>query len=112
MLANSRGSMFQINRLNTCANGVGRLIEYADHLRAGTRDLDAVILDLDLPDSHGIDSFDQLFALAPNIPILVLVGAKDEAVGKSAVQRGAQDYLLKDRLDDYLLPKIIYSMIE
>jgi diguanylate cyclase (GGDEF)-like protein/PAS domain S-box-containing protein len=112
MLANSRESMFQINWVHTCAKGVARLVEYADHLRAGTRDLDAVILDLDLPDSHGIDSFDQLFALAPNIPILVLVGPKDEAIGKSAVRRGAQDYLLKDRLDDYLLPKIIYSMIE
>jgi diguanylate cyclase (GGDEF)-like protein/PAS domain S-box-containing protein len=112
MLANSHDSMFQINWVHTCAKGVARLIEYADHLRAGTRDLEAVILDLDLPDSHGIDSFDQLFASAPNIPILVLVDPKDEAIGKSAVQRGAQDYLLKDRLDDYLLPKIIYSMIE
>src|SRR5580698_9131174 len=112
MLANSRESMFQINWLNTCAKGVARLVEYADHLEAGTRDLDAVILDLDLPDSHGIDSFDQLFALAPNIPILVLVGHEDEAIGRSAVQRGAQDYLIKDHLDGYLLPKIIYSMIE
>jgi diguanylate cyclase (GGDEF)-like protein/PAS domain S-box-containing protein len=111
MLANSRDS-FQVDWVHTCAEGVARLDKYVDHLRAGTRDLEAVILDLLLPDGHGIDSFDQLFALAPNIPILVLVAPRDEAIGRSAVQRGAQDYLLKDRLDDYVLPKIIYSMIE
>jgi diguanylate cyclase (GGDEF)-like protein/PAS domain S-box-containing protein len=71
-----------------------------------------VLVDLYLPDCQGIETFDQLFAAAPQIPILVLSAAKDEEVAKLAVQRGAQDYLLKNHLDAYLLSKALGSMIE
>jgi len=71
-----------------------------------------VLVDLYLPDCRGIETFDQLFAAAPQIPILVLSAAKDEEVAKLAVQRGAQDYLLKNHLDAYLLSKTLGSMIE
>jgi polysaccharide pyruvyl transferase WcaK-like protein len=57
-----------------------------------------VLVDLCLPDSHGIETFDRLFSAAPHIPILVLSALQDEAIGRLAVQRGAQDYLLKARL--------------
>jgi PAS domain-containing protein len=69
-------------------------------------------VDLFLPDSRGIETFDRLFNAAPQIPILVLSGSQDEEIAKSAVQRGAQDYLLKDRLDSYLLPKALGNMVE
>src|SRR6202171_3546133 len=49
---------------------------------------------------------------APQIPILVLSATKDEDIAKLAVQRGAQDYLLKAHLDSYLLPKALRSMVE
>jgi diguanylate cyclase (GGDEF)-like protein/PAS domain S-box-containing protein len=75
-------------------------------------DVAAVLVDLFLPDSQGIDTFERLFKAAPHVPILVLSAARDEAVAKQAVQRGAQDYLLKDRLDNYLLPKALGSMID
>ena len=71
-----------------------------------------MLVDLFLPDSHGIETFDRLFRAAPQIPILVLSAAQDEDIAKLAVQHGAQDYLLKDRLDGYLLPKALRSMIE
>ena len=70
------------------------------------------MVDLFLPDCHGIETFDRLFHAAPQIPILVLSAAQDEEVAKLAVQHGAQDYLLKSHLDEYLLPKALDSMIE
>jgi diguanylate cyclase (GGDEF)-like protein/PAS domain S-box-containing protein len=72
----------------------------------------AVLLDLFLPDSSGIETFDRLFQTAPQIPILILTAVQDEDTAKLAVQRGAQEYLLTDRLDAYLLPKAVRSMIE
>jgi diguanylate cyclase (GGDEF)-like protein/PAS domain S-box-containing protein len=72
----------------------------------------AILLDLYLPDSRGIETFDRLYRAAPHIPILVLIDPQDEDTAKAAVQRGAQDYLFKARLDTYLLPKAVVSMIE
>src|ERR1700678_2738371 len=72
----------------------------------------AVLLDLFLPDSAGMETFDRLFQAAPQIPILILTAVQDEDTAKLAVQRGAQEYLMNDRLDAYLLPKAVRSMIE
>jgi PAS domain S-box-containing protein len=72
----------------------------------------AVLVDLFLPDSSVIQTFDHLYLAAPQIPILVLCDARYEEIGKLAVQHGAQDYLLKARLDSYVLPKTVDSMIE
>ena len=72
----------------------------------------AVLLDLFLPDSAGLETFDRLFHAAPQIPILILTAVQDEDTAKLAVQRGAQEYLLSDRLDAYLLPKAVRSMME
>src|SRR6202043_1746647 len=74
--------------------------------------ISAVLVDLFLPDSAGIETFDRLFQTAPQIPILILTAAQDEDIAKLAVQCGAHEYLLKDRLDAYLLPKAVGSMIE
>ena len=70
------------------------------------------MVDLYLPDSRGIETFDRLFRAAPNIPILLLIDPQHEETARLAVQCGAQDYLFKDRLDAYLLPKTLGSMIE
>src|SRR5580658_5308211 len=61
----------------------------------------AIIVELFLPDSNGIATFDQLFQAAPNIPILVIASLQNEHIAKLAVRHGAQDYLLKQRLDGY-----------
>jgi DNA-binding response OmpR family regulator len=67
------------------------LSEGLEHL--GKKGIAAVLLELDLPDSHGIETFDKLFAAAPNVPILILGGSVPETPAKEAVGRGAQDYL-------------------
>jgi len=72
----------------------------------------AVLLDLDLSDSQGIDTFDRIFAEAPLIPILILCAEDGETTAREAVQRGAQDYLLKSRVDSYTLPKALNLMLQ
>jgi diguanylate cyclase (GGDEF)-like protein/PAS domain S-box-containing protein len=72
----------------------------------------AVLLDLSLPDSDGTRTLEELFKVAPEIPILVLGGENQEAAAAEAVSRGAQDYLLPDHLDSYSLPRALHSAIE
>src|SRR6202795_3128385 len=79
--------------------------------RLSKRGIDAVLLELSLPDSHGIETFDKLFAIAPDVPILIL-GNGNEALAKEAVGRGAQDYLLAGHLDSYSLPRALRNAIE
>jgi CheY-like chemotaxis protein len=55
------------------------------------RPVDAVLLDLSLPDARGLDTVLRMRALAPALPIVVLTGLADEAVAVEAVQAGAQD---------------------
>jgi DNA-binding response OmpR family regulator len=74
-------------------------------VRLSKKGIAAVLLNLSLPDSHGIETFDKLFAVAPDVPILIL-GNGDEALAKEAVGRGAQDYLLPGHLD-YSLPRAL-----
>ncbi len=73
--------------------------------------IDAVLLELSLPDSHGIETFDKLFNCVPDVPVLIL-GNGNEALAKEAVGRGAQDYLLAGHLDSYSLPRALHSAIE
>jgi|ERR1700733_589990 diguanylate cyclase (GGDEF)-like protein/PAS domain S-box-containing protein len=92
-------------------------IEWVQSLAEGLQRLkqngiSGILLNLFLPDSRGIDTFDKALAAASNIPILVLCGANNESVGKLAVERGAHDFLLKDHLDAYSLTRAVGGMIE
>src|SRR4029077_5918224 len=71
------------------------------------KNIAAVLLELSLPDSQGIETFDRLFTAAPDVPILVLGGDENEELAKEAVGRGAQDYLLPGHLDSYSLPRAL-----
>jgi diguanylate cyclase (GGDEF)-like protein/PAS domain S-box-containing protein len=72
----------------------------------------AVLLELSLPDSHGMETFDKLFAAAPDVPILIFGRDGNETLAKQAVGRGAQDYLLQGHLDSYSLPRALRNAIE
>ena len=76
---------------------VDRLARALEKLDSGPFDL--VLLDLGLPDSQGLDTFASLHAVASDLPVVVLTGNRDEAVGSEAVHAGAQDYLVKGQLD-------------
>jgi diguanylate cyclase (GGDEF)-like protein len=72
---------------------------------------DAVLLDLSLPDSQGMESLEALQSLARDMPIIILSGNDDEVLAKETFVRGAQDYLLKGRVDGYWLNYCLQSAI-
>lgn len=80
--------------------------------RVRKKGIAAVLLELNLSDNCGIDTFDKMFTAAPDVPILVLGGTDHEALAKQAVGRGAQDYLLPNHLDSYSLPRALRNAIE
>jgi len=100
-LAHSSDASLQVAWVRRRSEGLERL-----------EGIEAILVDLCLPDSLGIETFDRLFRAAPNIPMLVLMGPQDEQTAKRAVQRGAQDYRFRARLDSDLLPRAVGSMIE
>lgn len=72
----------------------------------------AILLDLSPPDATGLEGFRQLYAAAPEVPILVLTGRRDDAMALDAVRAGAQDYLLKDDLNEAWLRNAVLFAIE
>lgn len=73
---------------------------------------DLIILDLGLPDSTGIDTFNKVHAKFPDIPIIVLSGREDEMLATLAVRKGAQDYLDKNSLNPQVINRSIRYAIE
>ncbi len=73
---------------------------------------DAILLDLALPDSEGLATLERTNAAADHLPIIILTGLEDEAVGIEAVRKGAQDYLLKGRTGARQLMQTIHRAIE
>jgi diguanylate cyclase len=71
-----------------------------------------ILLDLSLPDAQGLEAVDQVQSFAPDLPIVVLSGLDDEEVALRAVQGGAQDYLIKGRVDDHLVSRSVRYAIE
>ena len=67
---------------------------------------DCVLLDLNLPDANGIDALERISESDPAIPIVVLTGLNDEHFGISAVASGAQDYLVKGRVEPETLRRV------
>jgi DNA-binding NarL/FixJ family response regulator len=73
---------------------------------------DIVLLDLCLPDSKGIDTFNIMIYNAPDLPIIVITGLKDDIFAVNAVRRGAQDYLVKGEVNSNILVNSIKYAIE
>ncbi|WP_156752942.1 MULTISPECIES: PP2C family protein-serine/threonine phosphatase [unclassified Mycobacterium] len=73
---------------------------------------DCVLLDLHLPDASGIDALNRIASLDATVPIVVLTGLNDEYFGASAVAAGAQDYLVKGRVEPEMLRRALLYAIE
>ena len=80
--------------------------------RVEQQPVDAVLLDLSLPDCHGLNSIGQIHAVAPYLPIVMLTGRDDTQVAVHAVAQGAQDYLVKGQITTQLLTRAIRYAIE
>jgi PAS domain S-box-containing protein len=73
---------------------------------------DAVMADLSLPDSTGLETLDRVKAAAPRLPLIVMSGLDDEALALQAVHHGAQDYLVKGTSDGHVIARVIRYAIE
>ncbi len=76
------------------------------------KEIHVVLLDLSLPDSFGIHSFQLLKAVVQKIPVIILTGLSDTSLALEAIKEGAQDYLVKSELTESLLAKTIQYSLE
>lgn len=76
------------------------------------RSVDIILLDLSLPDAHGIDTVIRTRTVLPGVPIVVMSGLGDEETAIKAVHEGAQDYLVKGQVDSSLLVRSVLYSIE
>jgi PAS domain S-box-containing protein len=74
--------------------------------------VDAVLLDLVLPDARGIEAVDRMCSEFPDVPVVCLTSFADEAMGMVAVRRGAQDYLVKTQVERFTLDRSLRYAIE
>ncbi len=103
MLQKVTDRRFELHHIGTLASGLTRLAE---------GNVDVVLLDLSLPDSSGLETFRAVKARARDVPIIVLSGTDDETLAVNAVHAGAEDYLVKDRVNSQLLTRAIIYAIE
>ncbi|BCM90752.1 autoinducer 2 sensor kinase/phosphatase LuxQ [Abditibacteriota bacterium] len=76
------------------------------------QEFDVALVDLSVPDGHGLGNFEKVQGWAPRTPVIVLTGLSNEDVAFDAIQRGAADYLRKDATDAHLLERSIRYAIE
>src|ERR1700688_969987 len=87
-----------------------RMSEAMIHLAKGG--VDVVLLDMGLPDAHGLDTVRQAHAAAPSVPLIVLTGFDDEVLARESKKEGAQDYLIKGQIENRALPRALRHAIE
>ncbi len=92
-------------------------VRWAQSMAQAERELasarpDCVLLDLHLPDASGMDALDRVAKRDATVPIIVLTGLNDEYFGASAVAAGAQDYLVKGRVEPEMLRRALLYAIE
>jgi len=102
-LGNAHDGPFDVESAGALEDGVQRVQQGG---------IDAILVDLALPDAQGLSSFDRLFGVAPHTPILTLCELEDEEEAKEAVKRGAQGWLSKGYFDNYLVPQSLRNIIE
>ncbi len=87
-----------------------RMSEALLHLEKGG--VDIILLDMGLPDGHGLDTVRRAQAVAPGVPVIVLTGLDDEELAAEAMKEGAQDYLIKGQIESRALPRALRHAIE
>jgi diguanylate cyclase (GGDEF)-like protein len=117
LVEDNPGDAGLVERLLRRAGDTRYLIEVAPSLAKAMEALrhdsfDVALVDLSLPDAHGIDCIREVQSAAPNTPIVVLSGFSDEPLALQAVQAGAQDYLVKGEVEGRILRRSIRYAIE
>ena len=102
LLSPHKGDGFQCEQAETLEIGLGRL---------AAKEADVVLLDLKLPDAQGLDTYLRLRAREPEVPVVLLTGTEDEEMAMMAIEKGAQDYLVKGKVDrDQMVRSIRYAI--
>lgn len=94
---------FNVTSAGTVAEGIAKLSE---------GDTDLILLDLSLPDAHGLETLELVREQERDVPVVILTGMNDEELAVTAMQAGAQDYLVKDQINTQLLTRTIRYSIE
>ena len=100
----------QLEKNNYTVSHCGKLSDFSRV--AKNEQFDLVLLDLGLPDSSGLKTYDKVSKVVSDIPIVVLTGLDDEGVAVGAVKKGAQDYLVKGEVDNRTLLRSLEYAIE
>ncbi len=87
---------------------VETLASACEQMAAGA--VDAVLLDLNLPDAHGSEAVRTALSAAPTVPIVVLTGSSDAALAAMILREGAQDYLVKGQPNNVIQRAILYAI--
>ncbi|MCB0168750.1 MAG: PAS domain S-box protein [Anaerolineae bacterium] len=103
MLTRGPYALIQLLWVDSLSEGLAQLAD---------QPVDAILLDLNLPDSVGLQTFQQVYATVPQIPIVVLTGFDDDNLAAQALREGAEDYLVKGHIDGRLLGRSIRYAIE
>jgi diguanylate cyclase (GGDEF)-like protein len=103
LLKEAENGHFRVSHVERLADARQSLMEHG----AG-----CVLLDLSLPDATRLEALMQLRAAAPDVPIVILSGLQDELLAVKAVQEGAQDYLVKGRVDGQAIGRSITYAVE
>ena len=117
LIEDDPGDVYLLRRMLAEASARRIELEPADLLAKGLALLaeggfDVLLVDLDLPDSSGLATFQTVRRRAPDLPVIVLSGLDDETVALVAVREGAQDYLVKGQFEGQLLVRSIRYAIE
>lgn len=111
------GDVRLIREMLLDGESAGFRLECVDRLQPGLERLerggtDLVLLDLNLPDSRGMETLKRVLSRVTDVPVIVMTGISDVRMGTMAVQEGAQDYLVKGQVDVGLLSRSIRYAVE
>ncbi len=101
----AKANVLQIKLVHAATLSSG-LIQLAE------QDFDVVLLDLNLPDSRGLETLTTIVKRFPELPVVVLSGLSDDATTIAAIELGAQDYLVKSEIGSSILVHLLHYAIE
>jgi sigma-B regulation protein RsbU (phosphoserine phosphatase) len=96
-------SLVDVNCVNRLSDGLASLKEKSPAV---------ILLDLNLPDSHGAETYRRIMESAPNVPVVILSGQEDEALAIKALHHGVQDYLVKGSISSTTLDRAMRYAVE
>ncbi|MES2663667.1 MAG: EAL domain-containing protein [Pseudomonadota bacterium] len=103
VLSTARDGPFKIRHATSLKQGL---------VKISVEKIDAILVDLSLPDSQGLNTLDQIFAANPHIPIMTLTSLENESLSVEAVKHGAQGYLIEGFFGNNLVPQALRSVIQ